>query len=60
MTCCLIRKFLLGGSPYTFLEPQLPDNLVEELAQLYVKLIKFGMEVRGGKVYLGDLEAKDI
>jgi len=47
---------MLGGPTYTFLEPQLPDNLIEGLAELYSRLVDLGVEYQNGRVYLADAE----
>jgi len=38
----------------------LDDKLWEDLISLYAKLVDLGMEYRNGKVYLADLEEKDV
>jgi hypothetical protein len=49
-----------GGLTYTFLEPQLPDNIIEDMTKLYIRLVDLGMEYRNGNVYLADLEDQDV
>jgi hypothetical protein len=51
---------MLGGLTYTFLEPQLPDNIIEDMTKLYIRLVDLGMEYRNGNVYLADLEDQDV
>jgi hypothetical protein len=50
----------IGGLTYTFLKPQSPDNLFEDLILLHAKLVDLGMEYRNSEVYLADLEEKDV
>lgn len=50
----------LGGLTYTFLKPESTSNLIEDLTLLYTRLVDLGMEYRDGKVYLADLEEKDV
>jgi len=47
---------MFGGPTYTFLEPQLPNNLTEDPALLYVRLVDLGVEYRDGQVHLADVE----
>lgn len=49
-----------GGPTYTFLKPQPSDNVIEDLTLLYTRLVDLGMEHRDGKVYLADLEERDV
>jgi hypothetical protein len=49
-----------GGLTYTFLKHHLDDSLNQELTLLYTRLVDLGMEYRGDKVYLADLEEKDV
>jgi hypothetical protein len=52
---------LFGGPAYTFLKPSvLPNNLIEDLILLYTRLVDLGVEYRDGKVYLAELEEKDV
>jgi hypothetical protein len=41
---------------YTFVKPQLPTNLIEDLILLYGRLVDLGVEYRNGQVYLADFE----
>lgn len=50
---------LSGGSEYTFLKPENPTELIDDLILLYTKLVDCGVEYRNGKIYLADLEEKD-
>jgi hypothetical protein len=50
----------IGGPAYTFLKHQTTDELIEDLAALYAKLIELGVEYRNGEVYLADLEEKNV
>jgi len=42
------------------LKHHLINELIEDLILLYTRLLELGMEYRNGKVYLADLEEKDV
>ena len=48
---------MLGGSTYTFLKHLSTENLIEDLTQLYIKLIDLGVEYQNEQVYLADLDS---
>lgn len=54
------RCYFYGGPAYTFSKPENPAELIDDLVLLYTKLVDLGMEYRNGKVYLADLEEKDV
>lgn len=49
-----------GGLTYISMKHHLDDKFREDLISLYAKLVDLGMEYRNGKVYLADLEEKDV
>ena len=51
---------MLGGPGYTFLKPPEVDELIADLVLLHARLVELGVESRNGKVYLADLEEKDV
>lgn len=51
---------IFGGPAYTFLKPQDSAKLIDDLVLLYTKLVNLGVEYRNGRVYLVDLEEKDV
>lgn len=51
---------MLGGLTYPFIEPPETTELIEDLISLYKRLIDLGFEYRNGKVYLADLEDRNV
>lgn len=49
-----------GGPGYTFLKPSEVDELVADLVLLHARLVELGMEYRNGKVYLEDIEVRNV
>jgi hypothetical protein len=47
---------ILGGSTFTFLEHLSTEYLVEDLLQLYTRLVDLGMSYREGQIHLVDLD----
>ena len=48
---------LMHGEPsYTFLKPLPVEDIIQDLALLYTRLVDLGVEYRNGKVYLTDVE----
>lgn len=53
-------KSTSGGLTYPVFEPQDTTELAKDLILLYQRLVELGVEHRDGKVYLADLEEKDV
>jgi hypothetical protein len=49
-----------GGPAYTFRKHLSTGEFIDDLIILYTRLLDLGMEYRNGKVYLADLEEKDV
>jgi hypothetical protein len=52
---------MIGGGPtYTFLEHLSTENLIEDLIEIYTRLIDLGVEYRNSEVYLADLDDPNL
>lgn len=59
-TPTISRGIFIGGLTYTSMKHHLDDKFREDLISLHAKLVDLGMEYRDGKVYLADLDEKDV
>ena len=51
---------MLGGPTYTFVKPWIPENLIEDLIILYVRLVDLDVVYRNHRVCVTDLSELDV